>query len=186
MLATKPFLAPRCHGFVQCFMLTCKGRGRLGIHQGHFCSWLRWLEGQAIVNHKWAGWIHNPCHLENTSERGTKPEEAHKWAGWLHNPCRLGGPQRLRAGDKISDGPQMGRVATKPLPPGGPQRFRAGDKTRSGPQVGRVATYSVPPWGSPTPQSGGQNQQWPTSGHIGYMHAFSVKLVIFFLCGKVV
>ena len=29
-------------------------------------------------------------------------------------------------------------------------------------------------------QSGGQNQQWPTGGHIGYMHAFSVKLVIFF------
>ena len=31
----------------------------------------------------------------------TKPEVAHKWAGWLHNPCHLGGPQRFRAGDKI-------------------------------------------------------------------------------------
>ena len=43
---------------------------------------------------------------------GRESEVAHKWAGWLHNPCRLGGPQRFKAGDKISSGPQMGRVAT--------------------------------------------------------------------------
>ena len=30
---------------------------------------------------------------------------AHKGAAdWLHQPYRLGGPQRLRAGDKISSG----------------------------------------------------------------------------------
>ena len=44
---------------------------------------------------------------------------AHKWAGWLHTPYRLGGPQRFRAGDKIRNGLQVGRVAAYPLPPGG-------------------------------------------------------------------
>ena len=33
-----------------------------------------------------------------------------KWADWLHNPYRLGGPQRFRAGDKISSGPQVGAL----------------------------------------------------------------------------
>ena len=35
---------------------------------------------------------------------------AHQWADWLHHPYRLGCPQRLRAGDKISSGAQMGTV----------------------------------------------------------------------------
>ena len=58
--------------------------------------------------HKGAGWLHNPAAwgVRNTSERGTKAEVALKWAGWLHNPCRLGGPQRFRAGDKMSSGSQ--------------------------------------------------------------------------------
>ena len=46
------------------------------------------------------------------SQRGTKSVVAHKWADWLNNPCRLGGPQRFTSGDKISIGPQMGRLAT--------------------------------------------------------------------------
>ena len=48
---------------------------------------------------------------------GTESAAAHKWAGRLHNPCRLGGPQRFRAGDRISSGTQVGRGATEPLPP---------------------------------------------------------------------
>ena len=66
---------------------------------------------------------------------------AHKWARWLHHPCRLGDPHRFRAGGKI----------------------------RSGPQVGKVATSPLPPRGSPLLQSGGQNQNWPTSGQGGYI-----------------
>ena len=94
---------------------------------------------------------------------------AHKWARWLHNPYRLGGPHRFRAEDRIRSGPQVGKVATSPLPPGGspplqssgaesdvahnwarwlhhpcrlrgPHRFRAAGRIRSGPQVGKVAT----------------------------------------------
>ena len=179
--------------------------------------------------HKWARWLHHPCHLGGSpplqsegqnqnwptsgqrgyippavwglptaSERGAKSEVAHKWARWLHNPCRLGDPHRFRAGGKIGSGPQVGKVATSPLPPGGspplqsggqnqkwptsgqggyitpaasgdPHRFKAGGKIRSGPQVGKVATSPLPPGGSPPLQSGGQNEKWPTSGQGGYI-----------------
>ena len=68
------------------------------------------------------------------AERGTKSEVAHKWANWLPHPCRIGEPHRCRAGDKIRSGPQVGKLATSPLP------YR----------------------GAPPLQSGGQNQKWPT------------------------
>ena len=74
-------------------------------------------------------------------ERGAKSEAAHKWAKWLPHPCRIGDPHRFRAGGKVRSGPQMGKVATSPLP------YR----------------------GSPPLQSGGQNQKWPTSGQNGYL-----------------
>ena len=74
--------------------------------------------------------------VPTASERGAESEVTHKWARWLHNPCRLGGPHRFRAGGRIRSGPEVGKVATSPLPPGG----------------------------SPLLQSGGQNQKWPTSG----------------------
>ena len=66
---------------------------------------------------------------------------AHLWARWLHNPCRLGDPHRFRLGGKI----------------------------RSGPQVGKVATSPLPARGSPPLRSEGQNQKWPTSGQGGYI-----------------
>ena len=75
------------------------------------------------------------------AERGAKSEVAHKWANWLPHPCRIGEPHRFRAGGKIRSGPQVGEMATSPLP------YR----------------------GAPPLQSGGQNQKWPTSGHIGYL-----------------
>ena len=74
-------------------------------------------------------------------ERGAKSEVAHKWANWLPHPCRIGEPHRCRAGGKIRSGPQVGKLATSPLP------------------------YP----GAPPLQSGGQNQKWPTSGQIGYL-----------------
>ena len=43
-----------------------------------------------------------------------------KWADWLHHPCQLGGPQRFKAWDKVSAGPQVGRLATSPMPSGWP------------------------------------------------------------------
>ena len=132
------------------------------------------------------------------SKPGANSQVAHKWARWLHHPCHLGDPHRFRAGGKIRSGPQVGKVATSPLPPrgspplqiggvkseashkwarwlhhpcrlGDPHRFKAGCKLRSGPQVGKVATSPLPPRGSQPLQSGGQNQKWPTSGQGGYI-----------------
>ena len=143
------------------------------------------------------GYITPPTsRIPSASDQWTKSEVAHKWARWLHNPCH-GDPLRFRAGDKNRRGPQVGKVATEPPPPwgapplqsggqkqkrptsgqvgyrnpatlgspsasergtksevahlwarwlhnpcrlGGPLRFRAGDKIRSGPLVGKVAT----------------------------------------------
>ena len=78
--------------------------------------------------------------VPNVSEWGTNSEMALKCAGWLHKPYRLGGPQRLRAGDKFRSWPTSG--------------------------PGDYITLTV--WGSPTPQSGGHIQNWPTSGPGGY------------------
>ena len=75
------------------------------------------------------------------AERGAESEVAHKWANWLPHPCRIGEPHRCRAGGRIRSGPQVGKLATSPLP------YR----------------------GAPPLQSGGQNQKWPTSGQIGYL-----------------
>ena len=79
--------------------------------------------------------------IPNASKRGLKTEVAHKWAMWLHHPCRLGEPPCFRAGGKI----------------------------RSGPQVGKVATSPLPPRGSPALHSGQQNQKWPVHGQGGYI-----------------
>ena len=136
--------------------------------------------------------------IPTASERGAKSEVAHKWAKWLPHPCRIGDPHRFRAGGKIRSGPQVGKVATSPLPYrgspplqsrgtksevahkwakwlphpcriGDPHRCGAGDGIRSGPQVGKVATSPLPYRGSPPLHSGGQNQKWPTSGQSGYL-----------------
>ena len=127
-----------------------------------------------------------------------KSEVGHKWAKWLPLPCRIGDPHRFKAGGKIRSGPQVGKVATSPLPYRGspplqsggynqkwptsgqigyltpavsgiPTASERGDKIRSGPQVGKVATSPLPYRGSPPLQSGGQNQKWPTSGQSGYL-----------------
>ena len=96
--------------------------------------------------------------IPTASERGGKSEVAHKWAKWLPHPCRIGDPHRFRAGGKIRSGPQVGKVATSPLPyRGSPPLHRgspAGGKIRSGPQVGKVATSPLPYRGSPPPTSG--------------------------------
>ena len=44
--------------------------------------------------------------------------------------------QKEKGGERIGSGPQVGQVATQPLPLGGPRRFRAGDRIKSGPRVG--------------------------------------------------
>ena len=107
--------------------------------------------------------------IPSAAERGAKSEVAHKWANWLPHPCRIWDPHRFKAGGKIRSGPQVGKVATSPLPYRGSRLLQSGGKIRSGPQVGKVATSPLPYRGSPPLQSRGQNQEWPTSGQIGYL-----------------
>ena len=138
--------------------------------------------------------------------RGSPPLHSggqnHKWPtsgqGGYTTPAASGIPTASKQGGRIRIGPQVGKVATSPLPPrgssplqrrgaksevahkwarwlhhpcclGDPHRFKAGGKIRSSPQVGKVATPPLLPRGSPPLKSGGQNQKWPTSGQGGYI-----------------
>ena len=103
------------------------------------------------------------------SERGGKSEVANKWAKWLPHPCRIGDPHRCRAGGKSKVAHKWANWLPHPCRLGDPHRCRAGSKIRSGPQVGKLATPPLPPRGSPPLQSWGQSQKWPTSGQIGYL-----------------
>ena len=67
----------------------------------------------------------------------------------------------------VSITPTRGATAKHGSP--SPQRLKAGDKIRSGPQVGLLATPTLPSGRSPTLQSGGQKQRWPTSGLGAYI-----------------
>ena len=118
---------------------------------------------------------------------GGESEVAHLWAKWLRHPYRLRDPHHCRAGGgggRFRSGPQVGKVATPPLPSrgspplqsgggkskvahlwakwlrhpcrlGDPHHCRAGGEIRSGPLVGKVATSPLPSRGSPPLHSGG-------------------------------
>ena len=132
------------------------------------------------------------------SERGAKSQVAHKWANWLPHPCRIREPQSFRAGGKIRSGPQVGELATSPLPYRGAPPPQSGGQNQKWPTSGQIGyldpavsgsptasepgaksevahkwanwlTSPLPYRRAPTPQSGGQNQKWPTSGKIGYL-----------------
>ena len=92
--------------------------------------------------------------IPTAAERGGKSEVAHLWAKWLRHPCRLRDRHRCRAGGEIRSGPQLGKVATSPLPSRGSPTLQSGGKIRSGPIVGKVATSPLPSRGSPPLQSG--------------------------------
>ena len=81
--------------------------------------------------------------IPTAAQRGGESEVAHKWAKWLCHPCRLGDPHRYKAGGGggIRSGPQVGKVATSPLPSrGSPPLHSGGGGIRSGPLVNKVAT----------------------------------------------
>ena len=79
--------------------------------------------------------------VQTASERGAESQVAHKWARWLHNPYRLGGSPPLQSGGQNQRWPTSGQGGyITPTAWGGPNRFRAGGRITSGPQVGKVAT----------------------------------------------
>ena len=69
------------------------------------------------------------CGISNASERGIKAALLHKRACWLHTAYCLGGGgggQSLRARDKGSGGPLVGKLATYPLLFGGFSTIQGG------------------------------------------------------------
>ena len=64
------------------------------------------------ANSEWADWLHHPCHLGGPHQ-GDYIKRDHKWADWLHHPCRLGVTNKWA---KLERGPQVGGLATSPLP----------------------------------------------------------------------
>ena len=121
------------------------------------------------VAHKWAKWLPPPAisGSPTASKRGAKSEVAHKWAKWLPHP--IGEPHRCRAGGKIRSGPQVGEMATSPLPYRGAPPLQSGGQNQKWPTSGRNGYLPLPYRGAPPLQSGGQNQKWPTSGRNGYL-----------------
>ena len=66
---------------------------------------------------------------------------AHKWADSLHNPSTLGGPHRLRVGDKIKNELTGFR--------GSPKLQSAGENHKS-PRNGQIGYITPTVWGVPT------------------------------------
>ena len=103
---------------------------------------------------KGARWLHNPCRPEAQSQM------SHKWARWLHNRCSLGASPPLHNSGQIQRWPTSGQCGyITPAARGVPHRFTAGGRIRGGPQVGKVATKPLPSGGSAPLQSGGAQSE---------------------------
>ena len=76
--------------------------------------------------------------------KGTKSKVAHKWAKLLHHPCVLGGPQTREQSQRWPTSGQNCYItpAFLVVP-------KQGGKVKGPPQVGTIATSPVPSWGSP-------------------------------------
>ena len=125
------------------------------------------------VAHKWAKWLPHPCRIGDPHRfkaGGAKSEVAHKWAKWLPHPCRIGDAHRFTAGGQMRSGPQVGKVATSPLPYRGiPTASERGAKLEVAHKWAKWLPHPCRIGGSPPLQSGGQSQKWPTSGQSGYL-----------------
>ena len=75
--------------------------------------------------------------IPTTAQRGAKSEVAHKWAKWLHHPCHFEDPHHCRAGGKIRSGPLVGKVATPPLPFEGSPPLQSGGQNQKWPTCGQ-------------------------------------------------
>ena len=108
--------------------------------------------------------------VPTASKRGAESEVAHKWARWLHHPCRLGGPHRFKAGGRIRSGPQVGKVATSPLPlRGSPPLHSGGQNQRVAHKWARWLHHPCRLGGPHRFKAGGRIRKWPTSGQSGYI-----------------
>ena len=91
------------------------------------------------LNQKWLPSRGSPM----LHSRGLNQKWPTKWADWLHHPCRLGGPQCFTAGDKIKSGPQVGGLATPPIPSCGSPVLWSMGQTEKRPTSGRIGTPAI-------------------------------------------
>ena len=96
---------------------------------------------------------------------------AHKWARWLHNPCHLGGPHRFRAGGRNRKWPTSGQGGyITPATLGVPTASdRGGQNQEVAHKWARWLHNTCRLAGPHRFRAGGQNQMWPTSGQGGYI-----------------
>ena len=115
--------------------------------------------------------------IPSASKRGAKSEVAHKWARWLHHPCHASGIPPGGRGDvaripTASSGgqnqkwPINGQGATSPLlipALGGSRPLHSGGQNQIPAASKRVAKWATSDFASGIPplQSGGQNQNGP-------------------------
>ena len=86
------------------------------------------------------------------------------------SPLPSRGSPPLQSGGQNQKWPTSGQSGyVTPAVSGIPTAAERGGEIRSGPQVGKVATSPLPSRGSPPLQSGGENQKWPTCGQSGYV-----------------
>ena len=86
------------------------------------------------------------------------------------SPLPPRGSPPLQSGGQNQTSPINGQGGyITPAASGIPTASERRAKIRSGPQVGKVATSPLPPRGSPPLQTGGQNQKWPINGQGGYI-----------------
>ena len=86
------------------------------------------------------------------------------------SPLPSRGSPSLKSGEVNQKWPTSGQSGyVTPAVSGIPTASERGGKIRSGPQVGKVATSPLPSRGSPSLQSGEENEKWPTSGQSGYV-----------------
>ena len=123
------------------------------------------------VAHKWARWLRLPCPLRDPRHftAGSIIRSGPPLGKVATSPLPSPGWPPLHIGGQNQKWPSYGQSGYVTDTSGYPHRFRARGKTRSGPQVGKVATAPLPSLRSPALHSGGQNQKQPTWGQSGYV-----------------
>ena len=147
-------------------------KGPTSGHSGYITFTFSWVpnaqHGEKIRNSPQVGTVATSPLFSRGSpmpSKGRKSEMAHKWAQWLHHPCLLRDPQ-CQHGEKIRNGPQVGTVATSPLPSRGFPMPSMGRKSETAHKWARWLHHACL-LGDPQCLARGENQKWPTSGHSG-------------------
>ena len=121
-------------------------------------KWARWLHHPCRLG------------VPTASQRGDRFKSGPQVGKVVTSPLAPRGSPPLQSGGQNQKWPTSGQGGyITPATSGGPHRFRAGDRIRSGPQVGKVATSPLPPGCPHSFRAGKQNQKWPTSGQGGYI-----------------